>query len=366
MKILWFTWKDREHPLTGGAEVVNEELAKRLVRDGHEVHFVVGGFAGGTTETTRDGFRITRVGNRFTLYWLAYRYYKQHLQGWADKIIDEVNTIPFFAPLYAKEPVVLFVHQLAREIWFYEMFFPLSLIGYLIEPIYLWMLRKTKTITVSESTKQDLIRYGFKKEAIQIISEGIECAPVTSLEAIQKEPVPTMLVFGSLRAMKQPLEVVRAFEIAKKSIPALRLLIAGKAEGAYGKRVLEAARTSLYAKDITYLGKLSQEEKIRLFQRVHLLAVASVREGWGLVVTEANSQGTPAVVYDVPGLRDSVKDGVTGVVCKENTPEGMAREIVGMLEDTGKWEGLRKEGLKWSNEITFEVGYTSFLKQLMV
>ena len=39
MKILWLTWKDRKNPLAGGAEVVNEELAKRLVKDGHEVIF---------------------------------------------------------------------------------------------------------------------------------------------------------------------------------------------------------------------------------------------------------------------------------------------------------------------------------------
>ncbi len=47
MKILWLTWKDIKHPLAGGAEVVNEELAKRLAKDGHEVLFLVGGFEGG-------------------------------------------------------------------------------------------------------------------------------------------------------------------------------------------------------------------------------------------------------------------------------------------------------------------------------
>ena len=58
MKILWLTWKDREHPLAGGAEVVNEELAKRLVADGHEVTFVVGGFQGGAASAKRDGIDI--------------------------------------------------------------------------------------------------------------------------------------------------------------------------------------------------------------------------------------------------------------------------------------------------------------------
>ena len=59
--------------MADGAELLNEEIAKRLVRDGHEVILIVGGFAGCATEETRDGFRIIRVGNRYTVYWRAYR-----------------------------------------------------------------------------------------------------------------------------------------------------------------------------------------------------------------------------------------------------------------------------------------------------
>lgn len=365
MRILWFTWKDREHPLAGGAEVVNEELAKRLVRDGHEVKFVVGGFAGCASETTRDGFSIVRVGGRMSVYWKAYRYYKQHLQGWADRIIDEVNTIPFFASLYAKEPVTVFAHQLAREIWFYEMAFPLSLIGYLAEPIYLRLLRRSPAITVSESTKQDLVRYGFKESSIQIISEGIECAPVERLDQVQKDPQPTILALGNIRSMKRTLEVVRAFEVAKRQMSSLKLLVAGGAESAYGSKVLAAIRTSPYAKDIEYVGKVSQEEKLRLYQRAHLLGVASVREGWGLVVTEANSQGTPAVVYDVPGLRDSVKNGATGVVSPQNTPAAMAKEMVKLLQDQARYKTLQRNAWEWSRGMTFERSYQDFIKHFV-
>lgn len=364
MRILWFTWKDREHPLAGGAEVVNEELAKRLVRDGHEVKFVVGGFTDCTPEVTRDGFSIVRVGGRMSVYWKAYRYYKQHLQGWADQVIDEVNTIPFFASWYAKEPVTVFAHQLAREIWFYEMAFPLSVIGYLAEPIYLRLLSRSRAITVSESTKRDLVNYGFRKSSIRIISEGIECAPVERLDQVQKDPHPTLLALGNIRSMKRTLDVVRAFEIAKRHTPQLKLLVAGGADSAYGKNVLAAIRTSAYAKDIEYVGKVSQEEKLRLYQRAHVLGVASVREGWGLVVTEANSQGTPAVVYDVPGLRDSVKNGGTGVVCAQNTPAAMAKEVIKLLQDKARYKTLQRNGWEWSRGMTFERSYEGLLSIL--
>lgn len=363
MKILWLTWKDREHPLAGGAEVVNEELAKRLVRDGHEVKFIVGGFAGGTAEATRDGFSIVRVGGRVSVYWQAYRYYKKNLRGWADKVIDEVNTIPFFARFYVKEPSILFVHQLAREIWFYEMMFPLSLIGYLIEPLYLRLLSAAAVITVSESTKKDLQRFGFKSEAIHIISEGIEMEPVKDLPVIKKAERPTMLALGSVRAMKRTGMVLEAFEYAKQQHPALTLIIAGNMQGSYGQQIAERARTSRFSQDIVLAGSVSADQKQDLLQKAHVLCMASVKEGWGLVVTEANSQGTPAVVCDVDGLRDSVRNRETGIVCAAGA-QSMGRAVLEMLADEGRYQEMRRKGWEWSGEMGFEKGYTQFLEQL--
>jgi hypothetical protein len=54
------------------------------------------------------------------------------------------------------------------------MAFPLNVLGYALEPIYLWLLRDRKVITISESTKSDLLRYGFKPGNVSIVSEGIE------------------------------------------------------------------------------------------------------------------------------------------------------------------------------------------------
>ena len=96
MKILWLTWKDRKNPLAGGAEVVNEELAKRLVADGNEVVFLVGGYEGAPSEEIKDGFKIIRVGGRWSVYFKTYQYYKKNLRSWPDLVIDEVNTVPFF------------------------------------------------------------------------------------------------------------------------------------------------------------------------------------------------------------------------------------------------------------------------------
>jgi glycosyltransferase involved in cell wall biosynthesis len=206
------------------------------------------------------------------------------------------------------------------------------------------------------------VQYGFARERIHLISEGIEMEPVFDLATIEKEPHPTMLALGSIRAMKRTHHVIRAFEIAKRQIPDLRLIVAGGAEGRYGKQVWRLMKRSSYAKDIEYVGRVDVAQKMEVLRRAHVLCVASVKEGWGLVVTEANSQGTPAVVYDVDGLRDSVKDGETGMVCQKNTAEEMGKQVVELLRDREKYEAMRRKGWEWSQEITFDRGYEAFQK----
>ncbi len=343
---------------------MNEELAKRLVKDGHEVIFLVGDFKGALKEEFINGYKVVRLGGRFSVYWHVFKYYQNNLRNWADLVIDEINTVPFFAKFYVKERNILFVHQLCREIWFYEMFFPLNIIGYILEPIYLWLLRDRKVITVSESTKKDLMRFGFKAANIQIISEGIEIEPVSDLLSIKKFDQPTILSLGTVRAMKRTHHTIKSFEIAKEKLPNLRLVIAGAVEGEYGKKVLNIIKNSKYKDSIEYLGKVTKEKKVELMQKAHLIAVTSVKEGWGLIVTEANSQGTPSVVYDVDGLRDAVKNNQTGLVCEINTPNILAKKVIQILNDSELYETLQKNGWEWSKEINFENSYKQFMLKI--
>jgi glycosyltransferase involved in cell wall biosynthesis len=362
-KILWFTWKDLKNPQAGGAEVVNQEIAKRLVNDGHQVIFIVAGFPGSKKKEIIDGYKIIRVGNRWSVYFWAYKYYKKHLKNWPDLIIEEINTFPFFSQLYARNKTrVLIVYQLCRQIWFYQILFPLSLIGYLFEPLYLRLLRKNRVITISASTKNDLLRYGYKKRNIKIMTPGIEINPVKDLKRIKKYDNFTLLSLGAIRKMKRPDHQIKAFELAKQKISQLKLKIAGAGFGRYYQQIMKLIANSPCRKDIEYLGKISGDDKIELMQKCHLILVTSVKEGWGLIVTEANSQGTPAVVYDVDGLRDSVQNNKTGLIAKKNAPNYLARRIVELAEDKKKYARLRAAAWKWSKSINFDNCYKKFLE----
>lgn len=354
MNILWLSWKDERHPLAGGAECVGEEIRKRLTRRGHAVTIISSQYRGAAHEEEREGVRHIRVGSRWTVYMKAVRYMRNHLCKWPDVVIDEMNTMPFFAKFATNKPTILLVHQLCRRVWFYEMAFPLSLVGYLLEPIVLRLLRNQPVLTVSKSTREDLVRYGFQRSKISIIREGLVIRPKPTLGNEEKRSEPTILALGSIRAMKRTRHIVEAFELAKKSIPNLRLIVAGKPLGRYGARTLARIEQSPWKQHITVKGQVSPEEKITLLRQAHVLAVTSVKEGWGLVVSEANSQGTPAVVYDADGLRDSVKHNRTGLVCRSNTPAALAENIVALLGNTRKYALLQRNAWKSAMAMDFD------------
>jgi len=362
-KILWFTWKDRQNPLSGGAEVVNEEVAKRLVQQGYQVTFIVANFPGSQSEEIIDGYKIIRVGGKWSVYWQAYRYYKKNLVGWADLVIDEINTIPFFCKFYVKERNIILSYQLCRQIWFYQMFFPLNLIGYLLEPVYLRLLNDRYVLTESESSKIDFQKYGFPADKIFVFPVGLEQAPISESEfnSQVKEINPTILYLGALRKMKRPDQVFKAFILAKKEIPQLRLWLAGSGAGRYAQRILKQIARSPFKQDITYYGQVSPARKLELMDQAHLIIVTSMQEGWGIIITEANSRGTPAVTYNVDGLRDSCKDKITGLICQENTPEQLANNIISLFKNQELYQQYRYQAWQDSQNYNYQRSAEIFL-----
>jgi glycosyltransferase involved in cell wall biosynthesis len=257
------------------------------------------------------------------------------------------------------------MHQLCRENWFYQLPKMLAWIGYVFfEPFYLWLFKNKQVITVSESSKQSLLQWGFKKDSIHIISEGIKTKPINKLSFKKKFSKFTLLSFGDIRPMKQTHHQIKAFEIAKKSIPQLQMILVGKLGGSYGVKILDTIDRSEYRKDIFYYGFVDEQKKANLMKRSHLILQTATREGWGLTITEANSKGTPAVVYNTDGLRDSVKHNTTGLICKKNTPSQLAANIIKIYCDKKMYKQMAINAWNFSKEITFENSAEDFKRTL--
>jgi hypothetical protein len=164
LKILIFNWKDIKNPEAGGAEVFTHENAKAWVNAGNEVTLFTSKYPKCAEEEVLDGVRIVRSGGKYSVYWRAKRYYRRRFSRECyDLVVDEINTRPFLTPRFMnKDKIIALIHQLAREYWFYETPFPINYIGYyLLEERWLRNYIDIPTVTVSESTRQDLLNLGF-------------------------------------------------------------------------------------------------------------------------------------------------------------------------------------------------------------
>jgi glycosyltransferase involved in cell wall biosynthesis len=362
MRILWYNWRDIKNPEAGGAEVFTHEVCKRLAKqdDVESITLFAASFAGAFSEEKIDGIKIVRRGNKYTVYSEAKKFYKQNKNHF-DIIVDEINTKPFNTPSFVHDkPIVALVHQLAREFWFYETHFPLNVMGYLfLENYWLKKYRHITTMAVSKSTAEDLEKLKFNR--VIIVPEGINFDSLTKIP--EKEVKPTALFVGRLKKAKKPDDALRAFKVIKDELPDAKLWIVGDG---YMKEKLRGMIGKLFpdSSDITLFGKQNNAQKLELMSRAHVLLVPGVREGWGLVVTEASAMGTPAVAYDVPGLRDSVIHGSTGTLVHSGDHVAMAIEAVDLLRNHIKRKTYSKNGLQHSRNFNWDNTSASIVQVL--
>ncbi len=342
MNILWFNWRDIRNPEAGGAEIYTHEIAKRLAEKGYSITLFTSKFRGCRDEDIIDGVRIVRDGGKYTIYQKAKDFYKRNGNSF-DLVIDEINTKPFHTPKFVDNcKIVALIHQLAREFWFYETPFPVNLIGYyILEKRWLKNYVNIPTITVSNSTKEDLKSLGFRK--IFIVHNGLNVKPVDEIP--KKAEKPTIIFVGRMKKAKKPQDVIKAFEIVKKEIKDARLWMVGDG---YLRRKLESK-----VWDVKFFGYVDKRTKDELVKKAWVIAVSGVREGWGQVVTDANALGTPAVGYNIPGLRDSIKHGYNGFLV-DNNPEALADAIIEILSDDKLREKLSRNAIRWAKRFSWD------------
>jgi glycosyltransferase involved in cell wall biosynthesis len=355
MRILCFNWRDTKNPASGGAEVILHEIFKRLVKDGHQVTLFTASFNGGAPSETVDGISIVRDGGRYSVYSRAKNFYRKN-GGLYDIIIDSINTKPFDTPRFVKnKPILAVFYQLAREFWFYEMSFPLNMLGrYFFEDRWLRRYRNIPTMTISKSSEDDLKTLGFRD--IRVMPVGINIKPVYDIPA--KEPTPTVIFVGRLRRIKFPDHIIEAMADVRKQIPEAQLWIVG--DGPIRQDLQRKA-----GEGVRFFGAIWKlEEKMELLKKAHVSVVPSIREGWGLVVTEANAMGTTTVGYDVPGIRDSIINNQTGLLVRFGDKKALAEAVIRILKDDRLREDMSRKALEYSRNFDYDRSATVFMNAI--
>jgi glycosyltransferase involved in cell wall biosynthesis len=353
MRILWFNWRDINHPDAGGAELLTHEIMRRFVRRGDEMTLFCAKVKGKPSQDQIDGVNLVRDGGKYTVYGRGQSYFKKNKDRF-DFVIDEVNPRPFLNPkTLAGKPVLVLFHQLIREEWFYEMPFLFSHFCNFYEKRWLLPYRQTPTLTVSQSSKKDLESIGFKN--VKVIPMGISNEPLNGLS--QKEDSPTVVFIGRLKRHKLPDHAIKAFQIIKEEIPSAKMWVIGD-----GYMLNELKKIG--DKDVKFFGHVENRVKYELLSRAHLTLVPSIREGWGLIVIESNAMGTPVVAYDVNGLRDSVLDGSNGMLVRGKNPESLARSTLEILKDKEMLHRLSVNALEYSRQFNWDKTFDYFSAQI--
>src|SRR3989344_851432 len=259
MRILILNWRDIRHPEKGGAEILTFEIAKRLVTKGHSVTWFSPRFKNSKPEEEIEGVQFVRAGGKYTVYFVAAWKYWHNQLGSFDIVIDEMNGIPFFSPLYIREKKILMLHHVVGKIWHVEFPFPFSSFGALFEKAALKLYAQIPVITEGKSTCRDLIRMGFQDTSTMTVGTGI---------TRPKKPLPkknNQLVFvGRMKKAKQPDHAIRAIGLLKNRFPDLQLKLIGGGDEKYIEEMKQQVKDLGLEKQISFLGHLGFEERNRI------------------------------------------------------------------------------------------------------
>ena len=348
LNILLINWQDPQHPLSGGAEVHLHEIFRRIVNDyGHHVTLLSCSFKGAKPITEIDGIKVIRHGKRETFNLTLPFFYRKYFgnKKW-DIVIEDLNKIPFYTMFYIPGPKLAILHHFFGKTIFQQTNPLFGGYVYITERSVPRIYRNIPFIVVSRSTKEDLICHGVPETNISVIYNGLspEYTPGN-----QKFSVPTVVYLGRLKKYKRIDLVLKVFRRVLSEIPSAKLLIVG--EGDYKKRLIKLARKMNLVESVEFTGYVPQRKKIEILQKSWLTLNTSLKEGFGLVIIEAQACGTPAIVLNSPGLRETVKHNETGFVV--NTTDEMTEKTLRVLKDESLRRELSKNAVKWAKQFSW-------------
>jgi len=350
--IVIVNWRDSAHPEAGGAELYCEQVARRLAAEGKEVVFLTA-HASGRRKERRDGYTVIRRGGRFTVYPWALLWLLVHRRQVVG-VIDSQNGIPFFSPLAVprRTPVVLLLHHIHQQQ--FSLYFrpPLAAVGRWLERTgSRWVYGRRAVAAVSVSTRWAARRELMLRGPIHVIPCGLNM-PAT-LPMVERSMSPRIACVGRLVPHKRLDLLIEAMPEVLKRVPDVELHLVG--EGPERARLHDLVTARGLVNRVQLHGWLDAHARDELLASAWLTVNPSMGEGWGLSVLEANAQGVPAVAFHVPGLRDSVRDGETGWLVKEESDLAHAVEdALRTLDDVATAREWAQRTRAWAARFTWD------------
>jgi glycosyltransferase involved in cell wall biosynthesis len=341
-RILAINWQDLKHPAAGGAEVHLEEILKRLVKRGHAVDLLCCNYPGGLDNELINGVNVIRKGSRSTFNWIVPRQVRKMLKaGKYDIVFEDINKIPFYSPLYHKLPMLVIIPHLFSNSIFKEINLLLGTYIYLAERPFSIVYNKYHVMVISESTAEEMVVRGIPARQVHVVKCGIDKEEYNHDSTIDKFEQPTILYVGRIKKYKSIETAIDAMPRICEHIPRARLVIIGTGDHLpqLHKQVAELHLESA----VEFLGFVPEAVKVDFLRKSHLSVYPSLKEGWGLTNIEANACGTPVLAARVPGLRDSVDEGISGLLFEFGNIDEFAWKASKILSDS-EFRGKLEKG----------------------
>jgi glycosyltransferase involved in cell wall biosynthesis len=358
-RVHFLAWRDLADPEAGGSEVHADKVAQAWAEAGLDVTMRTAAAAGQRAYGKRNGYSVVRKAGRYTVFPRTALSGAIGRTGPRDGLVEIWNGMPFFSPVWARCPRIVFLHHVHAEMWRMVLSPKLAKLGETLEfraapPFY----RSTRIVTLSNSSRDEIIEMlRLPEQNVTVVPPGVD--PMYQPGGA-RSPHPLVVSVGRLVPVKRPAELVAALLETKKSVPALEAVLVG--EG-YERDALEAQIRGADAQSWLRLpGRVSDAELVELYRRAWVLTSASAREGWGMTLTEAAACGTPSVVTDIAGHRDAADPGISGLLVPEVA--ALAPALARVLNDPAEQARLSAGALGHAAQFTWDATARSTFQAL--
>jgi glycosyltransferase involved in cell wall biosynthesis len=362
-RIHMLSWRDLADVEAGGSEVHAANVARLWAEAGLDVTIRTSYAQGQPKTVMRDGYRVVRKAGRYLVFPRSVAAELAGRMGPRDAMVEYWNGMPFFSPLWERNPSIIVLHHVHAEMW--KMVLgddnpKLAAAGeYLERAMAPLLYRRSRIVTLSDSSKADIVeQLRLKPERVDICLPGLDPRFSTGGE---KAARPLVVAVGRLVPVKRYDLLLAACQEARERVPDLELVIVG--DGYERPALTELVRDLDAESWVTFAGFLRDAEVVDLYRRAWVVASASAREGWGMALTEAAACGTPAVATRIPGHTDAVRHGTSGLLTDE-TAAGIASGLVEVLSDEKRRAALTKGALARAAELSWENTATGMMRAL--
>ncbi len=351
-------WRDLDDPEAGGSELHADEVLRRWAAAGLSVDLRTSAVPGRTKRIRRHGYFVERSGGRYQVFPQAVLRGFRHDRDHYDALVEIWNGIPFFGPLWFKGPRLTLLHHVHGAMWKISVPGPLSKVGWWLEHRVSPLIYRNSRISTLSSSSAEEIRDILHLRDVSVVPVGVS---TFYSPGGQRSETPLVVAVGRLAPVKRFDILIRTFAEVRAACPTARLVIAG--EG-YVRSDLEALVEEVGGREwISLPGRISDEELRDLYRSAWVLTSTSLREGWGMTITEAAACGTPAVVHDIAGHHDAVDANHSGLLVPET--DSLADALVNVLSDAELRERLASGAAEYAATFSWDEVALSLFRRLV-